>query len=107
MSRTYRRKSGFGKTLLAWELFDWNNYSAGNPNPPLLDPKSEEGKRRIARYHSDASRTCHTEPGPSWFRTMFVERPQRQEARMKIHRYFRDPEYVVLLNAKNPRDYWT
>jgi len=107
MSRTYRRKSGFGKTDLSRRLVDWANVTLSYPDPPSIDPKSEEGKRRLAKYHSDGGTHSFNEPGPTWFRTMFVERPQRREAKAKIHRYVRDENYVVILNAKNPLDYWT
>lgn len=72
-----------------------------------IDPKSKEGKLRIAQFRSDGGTSNFKEPGPSWFRNMFVERPQRQEARMKIQRFMRDEEYVVILNGKNALVYWT
>lgn len=107
MARTYRRKVPHGKTEISWELRNWDDYSLSNPNPPPIDPKSKEGKRRIARYHADIGTVRHKEPGPAWYRHMTVERPQRRDAKHQLHRYMRDSDFVVILNDKDPLDYWT
>lgn len=107
MSRTYRRKVVYGKTDLCWEMRDHDAYSISNPDPPPIDPKSKEGKRRIARWHSDGGTVRSKEPGPSWYRYMFVERPQRREAQYQLRRVLLGEEFEVMLNAKEPLMYWT
>lgn len=107
MSRTIRRKSGFGQNKLYDELKDWDNWDYWRmSDAPHLDPKSDEGKRRIARYHSDASRVCHNEPGPAWYRHTVVDVPWRREAKRQLRRYMKDTEFVVILNGKDPLPYW-
>jgi hypothetical protein len=107
MSRTYRRKVPHGKTELKWELREWRIYDNHKTLPTQIDPKSKEGIRRIARYHSDGGTTRFKEPGPAWYRNMTVERPQRRETKRQIHCWIRNEEFVVILNSKEPLDYWT
>lgn len=107
MSRTFRRKVPHGKTDIKYELFDYVNWPCNWMHPTPIDPKSKEGKRRIARYRSDGGTVRFKEPGPSWYRHLTVERPQRLEARRQLRRFFRDKDYAVILNAKEPLDYWT
>lgn len=62
MARTFRRKSGMYH--YGWVLIDWSTYSDRE-----LDRHSDEGKRRLARYHSDAG--CGGYGGgtaPHWYR---------------------------------------
>ena len=106
MSRTIRRKSGFGKNHLKDEMDDWDAHVCYMGHVPQVDPKSDEGKRRIARYHSDASRLCHWWPGPAWYRHAIIDVPWRLEGRRQLRRYMRDPEFVVILNSKDPLEYW-
>ena len=67
---------------------------------------SVHGKKRIAYWHSEAYRSFK-EPGPSWFRNMTTERPQRREAKRQLQRYMLDSDYCVILNAKDHLEYWT
>lgn len=106
MSRTYRRKSPHGLADLKDSLFAYDNWPCNWIDPTPIDPKSKEGKEKIARYHSDATTSNNTEPGPSWFRALYTERPQRREARREIHRYFRNENHEVILNGKNRLERW-
>ena len=72
-----------------------------------LEPNTNEYKRKSARYHSDAGTTSFKEPGPSWFRNMFCERSQRQDAKQQLKKYMLDEEDAVCLLAKRPLPYWT
>ncbi len=101
MSRTYRRKQP--KEDLFWHM---RNYDAETVTPPQVDPKSKEGKQRLARYRSDGHRN-HKELGPAWYRRIFVEVPQRRNAQRQLQRVVRGEEFEVLLNAKEPLRYWT
>lgn len=104
MSRTYRRKEVKNHhRLIKWELRDYSHY----PLSVQHHPKSEEGKRLLAIYHSDTGTHDFREPGPSWFRNLFTERPQRREAKNEIRRYFLNEDHEVMLAPKNPLEYWT
>lgn len=106
MSRTYRRRDPAGHIDRAWVLRNHDVCPIEFPVPPQLDPKSKEGKKRLAEFYSDKT-IRFKEPGPAWYRHITVERPQRREANRQMHRYLRDPDFVVILNAKDPLDYWT
>jgi len=104
MSRTYRNRHPDDIWFAMHELersarfrWDWVR----------LDPKSKIGKAKKAKVLSD-SYTAFKEPGPSWFRNLVTERPQRREAKKELHKYLRaDGEYEVMLIPKNPLMYWT
>ncbi len=51
MSRTYRRRGE--RHDYAWVLRDYRSFG-GALVPFLIDPRSTEGRRAIARFHSDA-----------------------------------------------------
>lgn len=107
MSRTYRRKSGDPSYKR------WHTSSSVRIDPDgwcwmwvPMDPASNEYKRAVARYHSDRTNNFK-EPGPSWFRKLYTERPQRREAKRQLKKYMSDPDFEVILNAKDPLEYWT
>lgn len=106
MSRTYRFKSN-GRHRFLWNL-EWHlrDHDSDAIHPPLIDPKSKEGKKRIARYHADHYNRFK-EPGPHWFRNLTTERPQRRNAKAQLHRIVQGDEFEVIVNAKDPLDYWT
>lgn len=106
MSRTYRRKKIYDKSDIHWCLFDWSMRTISVPHPPLLDPKSKEGKKGIALYHADGH-YFYKEPGPAWYRHETVEIPQRREAKRQMRCVLRDQEFVVILESKCPLKYWT
>ncbi len=101
MSKTFRRKNANPEDV-RWVLREWCDWFQHT----WIDPKSEEGKRRLAKYHSD-KRGYRGEPGPSWFRNMTVQRPLRREGVTQLKKYLLDPETEVILEAKPPLDYWT
>jgi hypothetical protein len=105
MSRTIRRKSA--KYLYDWELRDWT-YIGSFLQRFLIDIRSEEGKRRIARFHSDNgfgdySKACP----PRWYRRMHNRRYD-QEDKKQVARYLGGfAEDAVLVNRKgNASWYW-
>ncbi len=74
MSRTIRRKS---VTRPRWVLrAEW--FSAAQ-----LEPGSKEGRKRMAKYHSDHAHIMHSR-GPKGFRAMSTHRPDRMAARADI-----------------------
>lgn len=106
MSRTTRKKGqkSFNHFYTLNHLMQDDDTDA--IHPPQIDPKSEEGKKRIAIFYSDKT-FKFKEPGPAWFRNVFVERPQRRKAKRQLDAYMKDTETVVILNAKDPLRYWT
>ena len=126
MSRTYRRiryRQMWGSDL-DWVLRD-SVYGLENvPNETEnihLDPwswrgdsyrffykkDSHEGKKRIAKYFSDAGTHRFKEPGPSWFRNLFTQRPLRRHGKRELQKFLFDPEYEVIIEEKPPLEYWT
>lgn len=106
MSRTYRRSSG-DRDDLKWNLkrlfripgtYHWYWES--------IEPGTKEYNQIVAKYHSDSHRSFK-EPGPAWFRNLTTERPQRREAKRQLHKFMHNPDYEVILNGKDPLDYWT
>jgi len=73
----------------------------------MYSPKSTEGKRRLAKWHSDGGTTSFKEPGPSWFKNLFTTRPNRRTAKREIHKWIRNEEYEVQLHPIGKRVYWT
>jgi hypothetical protein len=70
MSRTYRRcgeRHGY-----AWVLRDYR-WVNGALVPFPIDPRSREGRRAIARFHSDAYWTLRS-TAPRWYRRIFDHR---------------------------------
>ncbi len=102
MTKTFRRKEP--RDDLRWLLRDYDYYRGYDVQ--TIDPRSDEGKKRLAMYHADGYRG-HKEPGPSWYRNLTAERPQRREAKKQLRKYLKNPEMEVILEAKVPLDYWT
>lgn len=106
MSRTYRRKTG-DQTSKHWatskcKIVPGYRYWEWVP----LDPNTIEYKRELAHYYSDNYKGFK-EPGPSWFRNLHTERPQRRAAKRQLSEYMKNPSYEVILNAKDPLEYYT
>ena len=105
MSRTYRRKSG-DQSALDWQLKELIRVRPMHWEWVKIDPESNRGIKIKAKYYSDNHRDFK-EPGPSWFRNFFVERPQRREAKRQLQKYLLNSEIEVILNSKDPLVYWT
>lgn len=106
MSRTTRRKGNKGYNPFYTLAHVMKDRESDAIHPGSIDPKSKEGKKRFAVFHSDQT-WRFKEPGPCWYRNLMTERPQRREAKRQLDLYLRDPETVVILNAKDKLDYWT
>lgn len=107
MSRTYRNRlpDSFSWALREY-MCGYDSHGNWYAYYEHYDKNSEEGKKRIAKTRSDAYKDFK-EPGPSWYRNIFTERPQRREAKKALRKYLLNEDYEVLLFAKNPLDYWT
>lgn len=68
---------------------------------------SKEGKKRIAKYHSDGEVHNFKEPGPSWFRNLTNTRPIRRYNKNELKKYLADQEYEPMCESMGKLEYWT
>lgn len=96
MSRTYRRRRQ--RYEYRWVLRDWK---AGAPlgTAVLLDPRSPEGRRRIARFHSDSEFTMRS-PAPRWYRKVFDRRLRTLNGN-QLRRWLADPGYDPVFQVRH------
>jgi len=94
MSRTYRRRRQYHD--YCWVLFDWQ---VGTPVGALLDPRSREGRRAIARFHSDNEVTMGG-AAPRWYRKVF-DRRLRTFNDKQLRRWLGDPDYDPLVQVRH------
>ena len=109
MSRTYRRKNGSGS---GWRDKEWycSEYIVTSPcgaRRVPLEHYTFEYKAASARYHSDSGTYSFKEPGPSWFRNLFTERPLRRYNKKELRKFMSNPEYEPMCSAKGKLEYWT
>jgi hypothetical protein len=88
MSRTYRRRGE--RHDYDWVLRDYR-WVGSAPVPFLIDSRSREGRRTIARFHSDACWTFRS-TAPRWYRRIFDHRQQTLNRR-QLRRWLADPSY--------------
>jgi hypothetical protein len=113
MSRTIRRKDGHGwcyghshvlrdyqKVYQTDGEHEWSVWMYVH-----IDPKSKEGKKLVAQFHSDA-KTWGNSHGPGWFIAEFIQQPYRQDARRQIQKWMRDEDFEVIIADKPKRIYW-
>lgn len=111
MSRTVRRKQGYGWSYGNRSL--WRDILSEHVRIPgtwcyvdvPIDPHSKEGKKRIARFHSDAD-YHRSNRGPGWWINEFVQVPYRQDSRRQIQKWMKDEDYEIIIRDKPKRDYW-
>lgn len=96
MSRTYRRRGA--QYEYRWVLLDCT-LERGYIERFEIDRNSSEGRRAIARFHSDAQVTLNSGP-PRWFRRLF-EKSQRSANTRQMLRWLADPAYEPLINARH------
>jgi len=96
MSRTYRRRGE--RHEYCWVLREWA-FESDCPGPFLMDRRSLEGRRAIARFHSDAG--VGLQGGvPHWFRRIFKHR-QRTSNACELQRWLADPSYDPVMNVRH------
>jgi hypothetical protein len=110
MSRTYRFNKGKDSYLVdkSWILKDYVSDDAfgwRKSRKNFTDPKSVEGKVRLARFHSDMKYGVMIGNGPSWFNRLFAQKPHRQNARRELHKFNRNPDHEVII-CKPSQIYW-
>ena len=97
MSRTYRRRNA--RYNLGWVLreYTWTN---GFLQRFVLNPKSLEGKKALARYFSDAGFGDYSHAtAPQWYRRYLNHRADRREER-ELHRWRQRPDHEVVLPCR-------
>jgi hypothetical protein len=127
MSRTYRRRRyrqlfNSDHPLTDWwvqedevvwedvnsvkETFEFIWYARPRYN---IEYKSDSntGRKLIAIARSDAATHNCKEPGPGWFRNLYVARPLRRKAKNEIHKFMLDPDYEPMILTDPPLPYWT
>lgn len=109
MSRTYRRTKNDdnrwnGKN---WAISEYNYNEYGVFSRMYFDKQSVEYARRIAKYHSDAGTHSFKEPGPSWFRNLYSQRPLRRQSRVILQRFVQGEDFDVIINENPKLPYWT
>ena len=95
MSRTFRRRRH--RYEYRWVLRDWITV-------PLvakvqIDPRSPEGRRAIARFHSDKEVTMGG-AAPRWYRKVF-DRRQRTFNNNQLRRWLADPGYDPVMRVRH------
>lgn len=94
MSRTIRRKSTAYN--LNWALRDyvWDE-AAGHFKRMHIDRHSAEGKKLLAKYHSDHGfgDYAHACP-PRWYRRILNRKASMKE-KQHMHRWVRNPDFEV------------
>jgi hypothetical protein len=115
MSRTYRNhpfqhwRHPLEELVDGWEPGNDFSYCYGGyiRSWKKIDPKSQQGRKLLAMSKRDKPWTFK-EPGPSWFRNLFEERPLRRTSKRELQRYMDDDEYEPIIDAKQrKRVYWT
>lgn len=95
MSRTYRRRRH--RYEYRWVLRDWAD--APFFSPLLIDPRSNEGRRALARFHSDNEITLRS-TAPRWYRKTF-DRRLRTFNDKQLRRWLANPEYDPVMQARH------
>ena len=96
MSCTYRRRGE--RHEYRWVLRDWN---AAAPfwARAMLDCHSPDGRRAIARFHSDAEFTMRS-AAPRWYRRVFDHGLRTMNDR-ELRRWLADPGYDPVMQASH------
>lgn len=96
MSRTYRRRGQYHE--YHWVPYDWSDATPWWAHA-LLDPRSKEGRRAIARFHSDAEITMRSGV-PHWFCRIFKRRQRNANIR-ELLRWTADPGYDPVIQVRH------
>jgi hypothetical protein len=85
MSRTYRRKND------QWDIraYDWGYDDDGHFTKIFVEKNSKEYKKIKADFHRDHDRFLSGVP--SWFVTMFREKPLRRKTKQIIVHWMKNP----------------
>ena len=96
MSRTYRRRSQRHEYRWVLREFEWVD---GRLVPTHLEARSREGRKAIARFHSDSHATMAGSP-PRWYRRIFDHRMRTLNAN-ELRRWLGDPGYDPVFHGRH------
>lgn len=96
MSRTYRRRGERHEYRWVLREYEW---AGDNLVSVYLEARSPEGRKAIARFHSDAQSTMRS-AAPRWYRRTFDHRVRTLNSR-ELRRWFNDPEYDPVFQARH------
>ena len=108
MSRTFRRKPN-RKTF---DKDRYDRYMSYNTRYHFGDRWMFDHDAKVKRiaevvFHTDAGTVRFKEPGPSWYRNLYVERPTRRYNKLELKKYMADPEYEPMVESMGKLVYWT
>lgn len=115
MSRTYRFKGEDKYRIIdSWVLEEYeyvwidkgNGYQWREWTTVHIDQNSKEGKKRLARFHSDKKRHVMVWNAPGWFNRLFSQKPHRMAAKKELHKFKLDPEHEVIISKPHQEYYW-
>lgn len=103
MSRTYRCKKD--KHLIEYHsiLRDWNYYPSLEYY--IFEPNSKEGRKRLAKFHSDNACYIRNWHGPSWYHNLYSQRPYRRDCKKQIQKCIKY-DYDISMLRKPKRIYF-
>jgi len=96
MSRTYRRRGERHDYESVLRDYRWVN---STPIAFRIDAHSREGRRAIARFHSDACWTLRS-TAPRWYRRIFDHRLRTLNAR-QLRRWLKNPSYDPVFQVRH------
>jgi len=96
MSRTYRRRGQHHEYSWVMRDSEWIN---GVLAPVFIDARSKDGRRAIARFHSDACWTLRS-TAPRWCRRIFDHRLRTLNFR-QFRRWLDDPGYDPVFEVRH------
>jgi hypothetical protein len=96
MSRTYRRRGE--RHEYRWVLLDWV-FESGHYMRVLIESRSPDGRRAIARFHSDAEFTMRS-AAPHWYRRLFDHQLRTANDR-ELRRWLADPNYEPVQQVRH------
>ena len=104
MSRTYRYRKD--EWIIKNSLYDWVwNKETWSTHKIKIDPRSKEGKVKIAKTKAD-SHYGWDGNGPGWFIREYIQSPYRVKCKKEITRYIQGKIEDVVLESKPHRVYW-
>ena len=71
-----------------------------------IERSSAQGRKKLARFQSDAKKYWMNWRGPAWFHNTFSQRPHRRRASAELKKFMQDPEHEVMIENKPRRLYW-
>lgn len=97
MSRTYRRRGA--RHEYSWVLREREWTAGGTLVTIRIEARSAQGRKAIARFHSDAHVTLGSS-APRWYRRIFDHRLRTLNAR-QLRRWLNDPEYDPVFQIRH------